>query len=625
MKSAVFPDDAEASSPSSSLRTIASWHVLLGEFDIGSPRRPGAMTPALRAAYIAAVQREASREHQLEPVVGGFRGRSSSGLGVVFDARGVEVSAGGWRAEATRWGREGALLPVARTAPRADGNRATYHRDGFDEWYVVGPLGIEQGFTLHAPPARTRGGEGIVIELAAIELEARIDSTGTAASLHDATGRELLRYTDLYVVDAAGKELPARLRAETGSLAIWFDDRGATYPVTVDPLIVVREQKLGTSGHAHGDDLGVSMAVSGDTAIIGAPGTASRQGAAHVFVRSGGTWSLLQKLIVNDTTSFDNFGWSVALDGDVAIVGAVGKDAMGAAYVFVRSRGAWSLQQTLAASDGHAGDFFGSSVALSGNTALIGANQKAGLQGAAYFFVRSEKGWSERQKLTGTDTGDQDSFGYSLAISGDTAVVGACGQGYNAGAAYVFVRSGEAWFQQQKLTGSDIVQGDSFGISVALSGDTVIVGAYATANRQGAAYVFVRSGETWSQEQKLVADDWAASDYFGVSLALGEDTAVIGAYGKATYRGAAYVFVRSGGAWFQRQKLTASDARDYDSFGSSVALSEGAALVGASRNANHGAAYAFALREVIASDSETTGEDGAGSVARLRTHVADAG
>lgn len=393
-------------------------------------------------------------------------------------------------------------------------------------------------------------------------------------------------------------------------------------------LAVTPEQKLGTSHASNGDDTGVSMAMSGDTAIVGAPGTASRRGAAHVFVRSGRTWSLQQTLVVNDTSSFDNFGWAVALDGNVAVVGAVGKDARGAAYVFVRHGSTWSLEQRLAASDGQAGDFFGSSLALSGNTVIVGANQKAGLQGAAYVFVHARDRWVERQKLTAADAGNQDSFGYALAVSGDTAVVGACGQTYGRGAAYVFTRSGETWTEQQKLVAGDVVQGDSFGISVATSGDTVVVGSYATENRQGAAYVFARSNGAWTQQQKLVASDSVASDYFGVSVAVNHDTAVIGAYGKSNYRGAAYVFARSSETWTEQQKLTAQDARDYDSFGSSVASSGGITLVGASRNANHGSAYAFALHGVGEKRTDETPPHSSiapdvvtSSVARLKSYL----
>ncbi len=313
----------------SALRAVALWLVLImvGSCSLGEPtltghdslplprsgpvsrdaRGTGAMTPAQRAAYVAAVQREASSSHRLEPTVHGFRGKSSTALRARFGAEGVEVAAGEeqpshqWRAEATRWGCEGELIPVTETTPEASDNRATYHRRGFDEWYVVGPLGIEQGFTVTAPPAcRARGGEGVMIALASSGLRARLEPNGTAAALVDPTGKEVLRYTDLYVVDAAGNELSAELRVQAGALAIWFDDRGATYPVTVDPLIGVPQQTLIASDPAPSNDFGGSVALSGDTVVVGASGNADFEGAAYVFVRSGGTWSLQQKLTAGE-------------------------------------------------------------------------------------------------------------------------------------------------------------------------------------------------------------------------------------------------------------------------------------------------------------------------------------
>ena len=170
------------------------------------------------------------------------------GLRAVFGERGVEVSSDRadapwrWQPTAARWGCAGDLSAVEAVAPEASENRATYRQPGFDEWYVVGPLGVEHGFTVPASPTcRARGGDGVVIELAKRGgLEAKALPDGKTASLLDRSGAEVLRYSDLYVVDAAGKGLPAELRAREGALAIWFDDRDATYPVTVDPLIAVQ-------------------------------------------------------------------------------------------------------------------------------------------------------------------------------------------------------------------------------------------------------------------------------------------------------------------------------------------------------------------------------------------------
>lgn len=184
-------------------------------------------------------------------------------------------------------------------------------------------------------------------------------------------------------------------------------------------------------------------------------------------------------------------------------------------------------------------------------------------------------------KVTASDAQAADNFGRSLAISGDTVIIGATESGVGTGSAYVFVRSGSSWMEQQKLTASDATAGDLFGGSVAIDGNTAIVGAFgedsAGHNRNGAAYVFVRSGSTWTQQQKLTASDPRDIADFGWSVTVQSNTVIIGAPGDselATSSGAAYVFTRSGTTWTQQQKLTASDPDDFDNFGFAVHLDD---------------------------------------------------
>jgi len=328
------------------------------------------------------------------------------------------------------------------------------------------------------------------------------------------------------------------------------------------------------------------------------------------------------QLTAGDGGGGDNFGWSVAVSGDTAVVGAyfddVGaNDRQGSAYVFTRSGTTWSQQQKLAAADGAANDEFGWSVAIAGNTVVVGALESdVGAnfsQGAAYVFVRSGTAWSQQQKLTAADGAASDLFGWSVALSGDTAVVSAeydtVGANAYQGSAYVFVRSGTTWSQQQKLTAADGAANDYFGCSVALSGGTAVVGAHnddVGANTdQGSAYVFTRSGTTWNQQAHLTAADGAANDWFGNSVAISGETAVVGApkdvVGANTDQGSAYVFARSGTTWSQQQKLTAGDGAAWSSFGHSVAISGDTALVGAfyddvGANTDQGSAYVFAVK-----------------------------
>ena len=315
------------------------------------------------------------------------------------------------------------------------------------------------------------------------------------------------------------------------------------------------------------------------------------------------------KLTAGDAAAGDSFGRSVAIDGDTAVVGAPGVDDggsdAGAAYVIVRSGGSWSEQAKLTASDAAAGDSFGSSVAIDGDTVVVGAPFAPGGDGsgAAYVFVRSGGVWSEQAKLTASDAAGDDNFGSSVAISGDTVVVGSFEDddaGFSSGSAYVFVRSGVTWSQQQKLTASDAAAFASFGVSVAVSADTVAVGAIGENSAAGAAYVFVRIAGVWTEQQKLTASDGASLDGFGHRVALSGDTAVFGAHlndDVGADSGSAYVFVRSSGTWTEQQKLTASDAAAGDRFGGSVALSGGTALVGAFFDddvaSDSGSAYVF--------------------------------
>ena len=358
-----------------------------------------------------------------------------------------------------------------------------------------------------------------------------------------------------------------------------------------------QQAKLTASDGAALDDFGWFTAISGSTAVVGSPFKNSNTGAAYVFVRSGTAWSQQAKLTASDPAANDFFGFSVATTGSTAVVGAWRKDNQtGAAYVFVRSGTAWSQRAKLTASDGAAGDNFGFSVAISGSTVVVGASGPNDLTGAAYVFVRSETAWTQRAKLTASDGAAFDQFGFSVAISGSTVVVGAFGPNEFTGAAYVFVRSGTAWSQRAKLTASDGAAFDQFGFSVAISGSTAVVGAIGSKSSTGAAYVFARSGTTWSQQAKLTDAHGAVNDNFGYSVAISGSTAVVGSPFKNSNTGAAYVFARSGTAWPRRGKLTASDRAKDDFFGFSVAISDSAAVVGAwGKNLEVGAAYVYVL------------------------------
>jgi len=391
----------------------------------------------------------------------------------------------------------------------------------------------------------------------------------------------------------------------------------------------LKEQaKIQASDKEASDEFGWSVSISGDgnTALIGVPREdtgGDRAGAAYIFTRSGTTWTQQQKIQASDKEQRDEFGYSVSIssDGNTAIVGAYLEDTgatdAGAAYIFTRSGGTWTQQAKIQASDKETNDWFGWSVSISGdgNTAIVGATgEGTGDTGAAYIFTRSGGTWTQQAKIQASDKQAYDNFGWSVSISsdGNTALVGSPGEGTGgvlAGAAYIFTRSGTTWTQQQKIQASDKEQVDRFGYSVFISsdGNTAIVGAYGEdtgATSAGAAYIFTRSGTTWTQQAKIQASDKEANDQFGYSVSIsgGGNIAVVGAYLEDTggdRAGAAYIFTRSGTTWTQQQKIQASNLEGGDEFGWSVSISSdgNTAIVGArfedTGASGAGAAYIF--------------------------------
>lgn len=309
----------------------------------------------------------------------------------------------------------------------------------------------------------------------------------------------------------------------------------------------------------------------------------------------------LAELLASAPQNFEEAGFSVSISGDTAIVAAYRTDLTaqvehGSATVFVNQKGTWIEQERLTASDAAAGDFFGYSVAVDGDTAVVGAYtaNHSGLSdpGAAYVFVRSCEAWTQQAKLTAADASDLAQFGRAVAINGDTILIGAQGVDVlgdtNVGAAYVYVRNGDTWSQQAWLTAPDGGQSHLFGRSVAISGNSAIVGAprFETAGgiETGAAYVFVRSGASWFWQTKLIAPDGADRDWFGRSVAIDGDVAVVGAdeddHSGVLDAGSAYVFEREIGTWTFVQQLVDSSPAEADAFGTSVAIDGGILGVG---------------------------------------------
>jgi hypothetical protein len=388
-----------------------------------------------------------------------------------FTRHGVEVDSKGarWGLALRGYGYGDQRFAVRQAAPQAKANRIEYERGALTEWYINGPLGLEQGFTLAQPPGKASGKTNdlpLTLALAfSGDSTAELDAAGTALTLKGKNGQATARISGLVAYDAAGRALPGRFALHGDELLLQVDDAGAQYPLVVDPF--VQQAELTASDGAAGDQFGFSIALSGDgnTAVVGAFGHTVNgnvyQGAAYVFTNSGGNWSQQAELSASDGAAGDWFGDSVALsgDGNTAVLGASGhavngNQIQGAAYVFTNSAGSWSQQAELTASDGVYDDEFGISVALSsdGNTALVGAlfhtvNGNTNYQGAAYVFANSAGSWSQQQELTASDGAGGDLFGNSVTLSsdGNTALAGApyhtVNGNANQGAAYTFVNS----------------------------------------------------------------------------------------------------------------------------------------------------------------------------------------
>ncbi len=391
--------------------------------------------------------------------------------------------------------------------------------------------------------------------------------------------------------------------------------------------------KLLASDGELADYMGRAIAIDSDTAILGAYGDddlGNESGAAYIFTRdASGVWSMQQKLSASDGAADDRFGWTVAIDGDTAVVGRESWDFFapppGAAYVFTRdASGVWSEQQKLTAYDGAAGDYYGESVAISGNTIVVGARGDDDLgdnSGSVYIYTNDGSGvWALQQKLNVTGQTENDLFGSEVELDGDTAVIAAYGYDYsgtisNSGAAYVFTRdTAGIWSEQQMLTPDDNASNKGFAGAVALSGDNAAIGAWgddATLVNGGAVYLYSRDGSgNWSQQQKLSASDMETGDYFGFSVAIEGDRLIAGAGGaddNGTDAGAVYFFSDDGtGVWSEQRKLLASDGLDYDYLAYAVQgvdLSGNTVVAGAQLDdtllgANTGSGYVFDITQV---------------------------
>lgn len=526
--------------------------------------------PALQQAF-----ESASTQIKMVPDGGFTADNPRHGFSISFSSLAPIISSaeGKFSLKLIAYGRGNRLQSPPSAHLSAQGNRIEYLRGPLTEWYVNDDRGLEQGFTLSVP----QQGDGRVTLHMQVQgdLTPGLESDGVLILTRN--GSPVLRYGGIQAWDSAGRALPAGLSIKGNTVTLDVDDAGAQYPLSVDP--VLEQARLFPTTQVLNAYFGASVAISGDTALIGAWGENSLLGAAYIFVRSGKTWTQQARLALTTGSPNDCFGYTVALNGDTALISAHGDSGYrGAAYVFVRSGATWTQQAKLTASDGLASDFFGQKLALDANTAIVTAHGDDFSRGSAYVFVNSGGVWSQQAKLTASDGVASDWFGSATSISGDTVVVGAFEKSSWRGGAYVFVRSGATWTQQANLSADDGIAFDQFGYAAAVSGDTVMVGATCANSCQGATYVYTRTGSAWTQSAKLAVPGAVS---FGTAISLDGETALIGAPCSGTCNGAAFVYTLTGSTWNQRAGFKESHPQMDASYGAAVALSGGAAIIGA--------------------------------------------
>ena len=594
----------------------------------------------------AALGREQSRYR----LVGLRAENATQRFGAAFSRDGARIDSGSARVglRLLSYGRDGAMRHAGRVSPRVSANRVDYARPGVDEWYANGPLGLEQGFDVSARPPATHGPLTLVLGLSG-NVRPRVVRSGV---LLDGAGGSL-RYGSLSASDARGRSVRSWLELRSGRLLIMVDDRHAAYPLRIDPLV---QQGQLTASDGAAMDFFSAAAVSPDTIAVGAPGHSvagnDAQGAVYVFQKPASGWAHATQsaeLTVSGGAAEDSLGGSVAISGDTIFAGAANRSVdansgQGAVYVFVKPASGWKdTTQTaeLVASDGRGGDGLGAAVAASGDTVVAAADDHAVGnnvdQGEGYVFVKPAGGWensNESAILISSDGAAGDFVGESVAISGDTIALGALNHkvGANAdqGSVYVYTKPGAGWGQSKgntetaELTATGGAAGDHLGSAVAISGDTVFAGAvghHVGLNRQGVAYVFSEPFAGWNadagQNAELTASDGATDDLFGLSLAASADSVLVGAplhdVGPDG-QGAAYLFTRPGAAWtsaHQTEEVTANGGTPGDGFGFKVGLAGNLAVAGSIQtvagNVGQGAAYLFAAPPEISLASPADG------------------
>ncbi|MBW2257371.1 MAG: VCBS domain-containing protein, partial [Deltaproteobacteria bacterium] len=581
-------------------------------------------------------------------------------IGVVFQEQGVEVTplnGGDWSLSLTpsRWGASGALAPLDSPKWDASANRAEAHRGTVQEWYVNEERGVEQGFTLTEAPAGPDGWVEVDIEVTGT-LRPELMEGRRAIEFVSPEGTVRARYYGLQAWDVAGAPLASEMAVrgcDGGAdcrIALLVDASEARWPITVDPWLVGNEKRLvpsGTEALTGIDKFGQSVALSGDILIVGAPdhkiiGVAT--GAVFVFERDymgTAAWGLRKRLTVGGAVASAQVGYAVAVDGDTAVVGGPGTSTTGAAWIFQQDHPTtdnWGLRATLSASGTPAS--LGKSVAIDGNLVVVGDPDQGTQAGAAYLFSRDQTGtdlWGELKKFTASVPAIYDEFGFAVSVDGDKVAVGAPQKGY--GTAYIYEKdyqTTDAWGERKIITESTVSTDVDFGWSIAINGDRVAVGAPLDASSiYGAVYLYERNqlgADNWGKRTSVTDSSGASGDQFGYAVDLYPNHLVVGAPGNddvATGAGAALTFEKDQGGtdtWGFTKQLTASDGTASDTYGTAVAVDGDLVAIGSPVANTDGAVYVYddlAAPTVAANNGHTLNEGASAVLTTGMLQVAD--
>jgi FG-GAP repeat/Periplasmic copper-binding protein (NosD) len=578
-----------------------------------------------------------------------------------FSSDGVTISSGemrfGLSLSAAGFGTT--LRRVGAVVPRAQGNRVVYARSGVEEWWANGPLGLEQGFAVRSHPAGASGPLRL-----SVALSGRVDASLSGDGVLLRAGGASLGYRSLVATDAAGRELPARFSLQARRIMITVDDRGARYPVKVDPT--VQQAELTASDGGTDDGLGSAVAVSGNTIVVGASekgayhNRGSAAGAVYVFQEPASGWAnatQTAELTASGAVPDATLGYSVGISGNTIVAGAPAADGFcngnvylcGAAYVYVEPASGWTNTTTptatLSATDQNIGNGaeqdFGASVAISGSTIVVGepgqdfdgGNNQTTTPGAVYAFSEPAGGWASMTQTAELRASDPTAcqtycplLGTSVGISGNTIVASAPGQNNGQGAVYVFSEPAGGWVSGTQT--AELTPSAASGLidSVAISGTTIAAGIPGYSGGRGGVFVYQEPAAGWAngtQTAILTASDGVNPDSLGYSVAIDKSTIVAAApvrtVGSNAAQGLVYVFQEPAAGWSsetQSGEYIASDGGTGDELGKGDGSGEGGAISGGtivagssghdvSGNTSQGAAYVWVQSSLVVNSTQT--------------------